>query len=63
MNAIMNAVWHGLMVKMLACQVKGPGFKSDHRKSFGKKKCFRKKCQPSSACMMEVWMMGVLHNF
>ena len=31
---------YGQMVKALACQVEGPGFESDHGKSFGKS--FRK---------------------
>ena len=29
-------VWHGLMVKALACQVEGPGFECHHGKNFGK---------------------------
>ena len=60
---------YGRMVKALACQVEGPGFKSHHGKKFRKKK-FRlsskkkkkKKGQLSSACMMEVRMTGVLPN-
>ena len=30
-------VWYGQMVKALACQVEGPGFKSHHGKKFRKK--------------------------
>ena len=49
------------------CIIAGPRFESHHGKSFGKvlvgkKKKKKKKGQLSSACMMEVRMMGVLPN-
>ena len=61
------------MVKALACRVEGPGFKSHlgkvsekvsvkKTKKNKKKKVQLKKGQLSSACMMEVRMMGVLPN-
>ena len=55
-----------LMVKVLTCRVEGPGFESHHGKTFQKKMFWKKvsknKSQLSSACMMEVQMMGVLSN-
>ena len=46
---------YGRMVKALACQVEGPGFKSHHGKSFGKsfdkKKKKKKKKRPAILCL------------